>query len=133
MATICVSAFLTQLGKAYGASTLTISLANSGSALTFMPAFIMATQLYNTLTLRKVLLICSIMIVIGAWMRLLSAPLNNMWWLVIGQTVIGISSPFTTGAVSIIANYWFADNERGRATSFMLMSNPLGIFVSFLI
>lgn len=85
------------------------------------------------MTLRKVLLICSILIFIGSWMRLLSKPFDSIWWLVAGQTIIGISSPLTTGGVSIIANYWFADNERGKATSFMLMSNPFGIFVSFFI
>ncbi len=84
-------------------------------------------------TLRRVLLICSIMIVIGAWMRLLSAPFNDMWWLVAGQALIGVSSPITTCGVSVIANYWFADNERGRATSLMMISNPLGIFTSLLI
>lgn len=98
-----------------------------------MPSFIAATQLYNVLTLRKVLLICSIMVLIGAWIRLLTKPFDNMWWLIAGQTIIGISSPLTTGGVSIIANYWFADNERARATSLMMASNPFGIFVSFLI
>jgi len=98
-----------------------------------MPSFIVATQLYNTMTLRKVLLICSILIFIGSWMRLLSKPFDSIWWLIAGQTIIGTSSPLTTGGVSIIANYWFADNERGKATSFMMMSNPFGIFVSFFI
>ena len=133
MATICVSAFITQIGTAYGASTFATDLSNSSSALLFMPSFIVATQLYNTMTLRKVLLICSILIFIGSWMRLLSKPLDSIWWLIAGQTIIGISSPLTTGGVSIIANYWFADNERGKATSFMMMSNPFGIFVSFFI
>jgi MFS family permease len=66
-------------------------------------------------------------------MRLLSKPLNSIWWLIAGQTIIGIASSLTTGGVSIIANYWFADNERAKATSFMMMSNPFGIFVSFFI
>jgi predicted MFS family arabinose efflux permease len=66
-------------------------------------------------------------------MRLLSAPLNDMWWLVAGQALIGVSSPITTGGVSIIANYWFADSERARATSLMMISNPLGLFTSFLL
>ena len=35
--------------------------------------------------------------------------------------------------MSIIANYWFADNERARATSLMMISNPLGLFMSFFI
>ena len=56
---------------------------------------------------------------------------DQFWWVIIGQTIIGISSPFTTGAISIIANLWFGDLERGRATSLMTASNPIGIFVSF--
>lgn len=47
--------------------------------------------------------------------------------------IIGISSPITTGGVSIVANNWFADTERAKATAFMMASNPMGIFVSFLI
>lgn len=38
----------------------------------------------------------------------------------------------TTGAISIIANMWFGDNERGRATSIMALSSPFGMFCSFL-
>jgi hypothetical protein len=47
--------------------------------------------------------------------------------------IIGVSSPITTGGVSIIANNWFADTERAKATSMMMASNPFGIFISFLI
>jgi predicted MFS family arabinose efflux permease len=98
----------------------------------FLPAFIVATQMYNSWSLRTVLLICSFVILIGAWMRVMLAFTGNFWWLIAGQTVIGISNPITTGGVSIIANFWFADNERGIATSLMMVSNPLGFFVSFL-
>ena len=64
-------------------------------------------------------------------MRMISAVTGNFWWIVAGQTIIGVSSPITTGGVSIIANYWFADNERAKATSLMMVSNPIGIFISF--
>ena len=131
MATICISAFLNPLGKAYGISTFESNMANSTSALLFLPAFIVATQMYNTWSLRTVLFICSIMILIGAWTRMLSAITGNFWYIIIGQTIIGVSSPITTGGVSIIANYWFADNERARATSLMMVSNPIGICLSF--
>lgn len=133
LATICISAFLTQLGNkdAYNIGTFESNMANSTSALLFLPAFIVATQMYNNMSLRKVLLICSFMILIGAWMRMISAVTGNFWWIIAGQTIIGVSSPITTGGVSIIANYWFADNERARATSIMMVSNPIGIFISF--
>jgi predicted MFS family arabinose efflux permease len=71
------------------------------------------------------------MILIGAWTRMLTAITGNFWYIIIGQTIIGVSSPITTGGVSIIANYWFADNERARATSLMMVSNPIGICLSF--
>lgn len=56
---------------------------------------------------------------------------DQFWWIVIGQTICGLSSPLSTGAISIIANLWFGDQERGKATSIMTASNPLGIFISF--
>ena len=106
-------------------------MVDSTSAMLFLPAFIVATQMYNSWSLRTVLLICSFVILIGAWMRVMLAFTGNFWWLIAGQTVIGISNPITTGGVSIIANYWFADNERARATSLMMVSNPIGILLSF--
>jgi hypothetical protein len=112
MATICISAFLTPLGKAYGIGEFESNMATSASAALFLPSFIMATQMYNTWSLRTVLFICSIMIVIGAWMRMLTAITGNFWFIIVGQSIIGISSPITTGGVSIVANYWFADHER---------------------
>jgi predicted MFS family arabinose efflux permease len=133
MATICLSAFMSELASAYELPGAEVNLANSSSALFFLPSFLVATQMYNKMSLRKVLLICSIMIVAGAWMRMLVVFNNQFWWVIAGQTIIGMSSPITTGAVSIIANFWFADNERGRATALMLVSNPLGILTSFLI
>jgi MFS family permease len=57
---------------------------------------------------------------------------NQFWWIVIGQVIIQCGSPMTTGAISIIANLWFGDKERGRATSFMALSSPFGSFCSFL-
>jgi hypothetical protein len=58
---------------------------------------------------------------------------DSFSWIIIGQTIIGISLPMTIGAVSIIANLWFGDLERARATSLMTVSNPIGIFFSFAI
>ena len=37
------------------------------------------------------------------------------------------------GGLSIIANFWFGDLERGKATAVMTVSNPLGMLVGFVI
>jgi hypothetical protein len=73
LATICVSSFMTTLKQpnAYDMPASEVSLANSSSALFFLPSFVVATQLFNAMSSRKVLLICSIMLFIGAWMRML--------------------------------------------------------------
>lgn len=84
MATICVSAFMSELAVAYDLLGAEVSLANSSSALLFMPAFLVATQMYNIMSLRKVLLICSILIVVGAWMRMLVMLNNQFWWVIAG-------------------------------------------------
>lgn len=133
VATICLTAFLLSLASAFNANSIVVTLANTSSALLFLPMFVIATQMFNTMSSRKALLICSIMLFIGIWLRPLAWINNHFYWIVIGQTIIGLSSPITTGAVSIIANNWFADTERAKATSLMLASNPLGIFTTLLI
>lgn len=131
VATICLSAFISQEAVAFGQAPWIINLCNSSSALLFLPSFIFATKLYTITTLRKALLICSLLIFFGAWIRVVAIWDGNFWWVVAGQTIFGISSPITICGVSILANYWFGDHERGRATALMLVSNPLGFLVSF--
>lgn len=133
VATICLTAFLLNLALAFNANNIVVTLANTSSALLFLPMFVIATQMFNSMSSRKAILICTIMLFIGAWLRPLAWINSHFFWIVIGQTIIGLSSPITTGAVSIIANNWFADTERAKATSLMLASNPLGIFTTLLI
>ena len=133
VATICLTAFLLDLAQAFNAKSIFVTLANTSSALLFLPMFVIATQMFNTMSSRKALLICTIMIFIGAWLRPLAWINSHFFWIVIGQTIIGLSSPITTGAVSIIANNWFPDSERALATSIMSLSNPIGSFTSFVI
>lgn len=72
---------------------------------------------------------------VGAWMRLASMLYleSQFWWIVAGQAVIGIGSPLLVGGISIIANQWFGDNERGKATAIMTLSNPVGFFISYIV
>ena len=107
------------------------TLANVVSSVVFLPSFVLTTKMYNSMSLRKVLLVCSLCEFVGAWLRMVAVFNRQFWWIVIGQAFIGLSSPMTTCAVSIVANLWFGDQERGRATALMLVSNPLGILVSF--
>lgn len=83
--------------------------------------------------MRSVLIVAVVLLFVGAWIRLVAMVNNQFWWIVVGQIIISFGAPMTTGAISIIANLWFGDNERGRATSIMALSSPFGMFCSFLI
>lgn len=58
-------------------------------------------------------------------------PEGQFWYIIAGQGLIGIGSPLLVGGLSIIANQWFGDNERGKATGIMTLSNPVGFFLSY--
>ena len=79
VATICISAFLTYESAAFDQAPWIINLCNSSSAALFLPSFIFATKLYNVMSMRKCLLICSLMIFFGAWIRVLSWSDTNFW------------------------------------------------------
>ena len=53
VATICISGFLSQEAAAFGQPAQVINLSNSSSALLFLPSFILATYLYNVMSMRK--------------------------------------------------------------------------------
>jgi nitrate/nitrite transporter NarK len=82
---------------------------------------------------RTVMAIGAGLMIVGAWTRSLAMLDNNYWWVVIGQLIIACAGPTISSPISIIANNWFGDHERAKATSLMSLSNPLGSLVSFII
>lgn len=84
IATICLTAFLKQLSEAFNASNVMVTLANTVSSILFFPSFIMATQMYNRISCRKALLICSFMILVGSWVRIYAFANMQFYWIVIG-------------------------------------------------
>jgi predicted MFS family arabinose efflux permease len=76
-------------------------------------------------------MISALITLLGGWLRMLAMVNDNFWWVVAGCTVVGAAAPFQMGGLSLIANYWFGDNERGKATSIMTISNPLGMLIGF--
>ena len=51
--------------------------------------------------------------------------------MLLGQFVFFIANPFAINAISIIANIWVADDERGKSTSISGLMSPLGSLVGF--
>ena len=130
---MAISALTSSIASAFGIALSEVNLAVSISAAVFFPAFIVSTLLYNVTSLKNVLSVASGLMLIGAWIRVFSMLNNNFWWIVVGQSIIAAAGPMVTSSISIIANLWFADNERSTATSIMSLSNPIGSFSSLFI
>ena len=131
--TVCISVFAPRLIFAFDCSLFEVNFASSCGTAVFLPSFIITVWLYNTFSVRTVLIIAVVLLFVGAWIRMVAMVNDQFLWIVIGQCIIQTNGPMTTGAISIIANYWFGDKERGRATSIMALSSPFGMLVSFFI
>jgi hypothetical protein len=55
---------------------------------------LIATYLYNNSTLRTVQFISALLTIVGGWLRNLAILNGQYWWIVAGQALIGMASPF---------------------------------------
>ena len=84
METICISAFQTKLTSAFSCSLFEINFASSCGSAIFVPAFFFTVWLYNTVSMRSVLIIAVVLLFVGAWIRLVAMVNNQFWWIVVG-------------------------------------------------
>ena len=103
VSSVAISALTAHIALAFDVPLYEVNLAVSCSAAIFLPAFILSIQLYNKLhNVKTVLSISAVLMLIGAWVRMLSKISGQFWWIVIGQSIIAIAGPFLISAISII-------------------------------
>lgn len=110
---MCVSVLTNDIEIGYSVPFFEVNLAITLQQLFLIPGFVLSAWLYNHLELRTIQMISCIMTFVGGWMRMGVLIDGNFWWVVAGCTVVGSAAPFQMGGLSIIANYWFGDKERG--------------------
>jgi predicted MFS family arabinose efflux permease len=130
---MCVSVLIPEIESAFSIKKYEVNLAITMQQFFLIPGFILSAHLYNVMELRTVQMISALMTLFGGWLRMMIVVNGNFWWVVAGCTVVGSAAPFQMGGLSIIANYWFGDAERGKNTSIMTISNPIGMLVGFAI
>ena len=54
---------------------------------------------------------------------------SKYYLVIVGQALMGISTPFLTCLPTKISQHWFCDNQRMLATTLLGMSSPLGIIL----
>jgi predicted MFS family arabinose efflux permease len=133
LSAICVSSGTSSIANAFNQQYWVINLSVSISAAVYVPTFIGSTYLFNMLECRTVMAIGAGLMLVGAWTRSLAMLDDNYWWVVIGQLIIACAGPTLQSPISTIANNWFGDHERAKATSLMSLSSPLGSLLGFII
>lgn len=130
---VALSAFANQIANDWPNVTAgEATLATSIGLAVFMPAYLLSAYLYNNTSLWFVQFLAALVTLVGGWIRLVAIfDNNNFWWVVIGQGIVAVGSPLCVGGISIIANQWFGDEERAKATALMTISNPIGLFTGF--
>lgn len=128
-----VSVLATTIQQGFDVKTYEVNMTITLQQIFLIPGFVLSAWLYNHWELRTIQMISCLMTLFGGWLRMLVLLNGNFWWIVIGSTIVGSAAPFQMGGLSIIANYWFGDQERGKATAIMTVSNPLGMLVGFTI
>jgi len=81
----------------------------------------------------KVLKIAAAMQIIGALTRCVAYFTQTFWPIFVGALIIASTAPFGFNSISMIAEVWFSDKQRATATSFMGISDIIGILATFLI
>ena len=74
-----------------------------------------------------VLKMAAVFQLVGCWIRPLSflGP-DYFWLLTTGTFVFFISNPLVLNAITTIANLWFSDDDRAKATAIAGLMAPLG-------
>jgi predicted MFS family arabinose efflux permease len=89
--------------------------------------------MYTVLSAATSLRIGASILIVGCWFRQICSVENNkFWYIIVGQFIISFANPIYLSASNIIANRWFADNERALATSMIGLSIPLGSVCAFI-
>ena len=64
---------------------------------------------------------------LGSWIRALSFVGPQYYWLVaFGSVIFALANSLIMNSISTIANLWFADDERARATAIAGLMVPMG-------
>ena len=101
--------------------------------LLYVPMTFVAIWLYDNMRTHHVVYITVALQLVGCWIRSLAFWFDSFWPIMVGTIIFVSSVPLCTNAISLIANQWFADDERGTATALISLSIPLGSLTSLVL
>ena len=128
---ICFSPIFDLLQSVYGVSLLTINYLSMSYCLLFIPVNFPSTYILDKYGLRFGIIVGLIFTTVGLWMRCLIN--RSFWFVVAGQTLLGIGQPFIYNAPAKVTSNWFTAKYRVISTMLGTTANLLGNLLGFLL
>jgi MFS family permease len=119
------------LKQYYSASDFQIYYINSTGAFFFIIFNIIANYVIDKLGPRRSIQICLIIEILGCFVRTIKS--EDVFFMGLGQSIIGIGNPFVTNSLSKVSNQWFTPQKRVKMTSIMSSSYMFGLSFGFLL
>ena len=94
----------------------------------FAPMNLIANWFFVNWKLNYVLYLAAFLQFVGGWIRVTSflTDPGQILPMFLGTLLFFMANPFILNSISMIANTWFADNERARATAIAALMTPIG-------
>jgi len=132
MATVGLASYVAQIKTAFGTSQWSVILLMCMPNLLFAPMNFFSAWFFANFKVHHVLRVAACLQLIGGWVRALSFigdPNTSFWLLLLGQFLFVVTNPFVLGVISLIANLWFGDHERAKATAISGLMVPVGSLI----
>ena len=119
----------------FGNDIPTINWLSTACLLAWIPAAPVVIWTLNRGGPKVSILVCSILVLIGNWIRYggTRASPPNFGVTMFGQIIIGLAQPFVLAAPTRYSNLWFSDTGRVTATAVASLANPFGAALGSLI
>jgi FLVCR family MFS transporter 7 len=129
--TITLSPLSNILKEYYSATNFEIFCINSTHAFYFIIFNFIANYVIDEFGARRSLQICLILQVLGCYLRTITT--DDVFYMVVGQSLIAMGNPFVTNSLSKVSNQWFTSQKRVKLTSIMSSSYMFGLSFGFLL
>ena len=130
MATVGFSSYVSQIKLAYGVDQWAVMALIFVPTVLYAPMNFASASFFSRWKIHHTLKLAACMQLIGSWTRALSFIGPEYYWLIaIGSIIFSMANPLILNSISIVANLWFSDDERARATAIAGLMAPIGTLI----
>ena len=109
----------------------------NGCALAFsvltIPMTVVAIWAFQSFSTTSVMKVTVVLQLAGSLFRMVTFINGEFWPVFVGTCFVAAARPVFLGSPAMIANRWFADNERARAQAIQNIQTALGTAVSLVL